>query len=138
MSANRQPTTGVTPRLPDFRALRAACPDRRLRHAIDLVLAHDLREEFSTEQLSCRLGLSRRRVLYLFHEHFQFTPAQLIKARRLERAGYLFTSSAKGVKEVMAEVGLNDLSHFVRDLKRAFGKTPSALRKHSRCGRNSS
>jgi AraC-like DNA-binding protein len=129
MSASRPPVTGVKLRLPDLRALRAACPDRRLRHAIDLLLAHDLREKFSTEQLSRRLGLSPRRVLHLFHEHFKFTPAQLIKARRLEQACHLFITSVKGVKEVMVEVGLNDFSHFVRDVKRAAGKTPSALRR---------
>jgi AraC-like DNA-binding protein len=131
MQASRESPEPSGPRLPDLSALRSACPDRRMREAVDFLLAHDLKQEFRTEELSRRLALSTRRVLHLFHHHLKFSPAQIIKARRLEEARNLFATSWKGVKEVMVEVGFNDFSHFVRDIKWAYGKTPSELRKES-------
>jgi len=36
------------------------------------------------------------------------------------------------VKEVMHKVGINDLSHFVRDYKKVFGESPSETQHRSK------
>lgn len=108
--------------------LKRECGDRRLRAAIDFVLACDLKRKFPTEQLSQHLHLSTTRVHHLFHEWFGHSPAQLFKLRRLQVAKELLASTFMSVKEVMAAVGLNDLSHFVRDFKQMYGMTPTEFR----------
>jgi AraC-like DNA-binding protein len=117
--------------------LRQRCSDRRLSAAIDFLLAFDLRQQFRTEALSRHLNLSTSRVHHLFHEHFGFSPGQVLKLRRMQEARELLDSTFKSVKEVMVAVGLNDLSHFVRDFKQAFGKSPSELRRERSTGSNS-
>jgi AraC family transcriptional regulator of arabinose operon len=113
----------------DVSALRAASRDRRVRAAIDYLAAHDLKRNFRIDQLSRHVNLSTTRLHHLFHEEFGLSPGQIFKLRRMREARELLASTFMSVKEVMAAVGLNDLSHFVRDFKRAFGKTPSEFRK---------
>lgn len=112
-------------------SLKHECSDRRLRAAIDFLLAHDLKRKFRIVQLSRHLNLSTTRVHHLFHEQFGLSPGQIFKLRRMQRAKELLESTFLSVKEVMAVVGLNDLSHFVRDFKQTFGSSPSELRKKS-------
>ena len=113
--------------IPLLEILKENCSDPRMRAALDFLLTHKLKQKFQIEDLSHHLGLSTSRVLHLFHEHFGFSPAQALKSRRMRRAMELL-STFMTVKEIMDEVGLNDLSHFVRDFKRMYGLTPSQLR----------
>ena len=99
--------------------------------AMDFLLAHDLSRDFRTEDLSRHLDLSTFHVLHLFHKHFGYSPSQVLKLRRMREARNLLESTFKSVKEIMAAVGLNDLSHFVRDFKCMYGQSPSELRKQA-------
>jgi len=51
---------------------------------------------------------------------------------QLEKAKDLLTGSFLRVKEVVGLVDGRDLSHFVRDFKKRYGKTPSQARKKLR------
>ena len=53
-------------------------------------------------------------------------------AQRLDLAVDLIRNSFLSIKQVMAEVGWSDPSHFCRDFKRRFGVTPRALRRQGR------
>jgi AraC-like DNA-binding protein len=112
--------------------LALTCSDQRMRVAIEFLFSQDLRREFRTEQLSQHLNLSTSRLLHLFHEHLGASPSQILKLRRLREAKRLLESTFLSVKEVMAAVGFNDLSHFVRDFKEMYGHSPSEFRKQSR------
>ena len=46
----------------------------------------------------------------------------------MEQARELLETSYLSVKEVMARVGVADESHFVRDFKKAYGRTPARYR----------
>lgn len=100
-----------------------------MRQAVDFLLSHDLKREFRTEELSRYLRLSPTRVHHLFQQQLGHSPAQLVKLRRMYAAKELLHSSFMSVKEVMAAVGVNDLSHFVRDFKHVHGQSPSELRR---------
>lgn len=129
MQVSRQSRGGSASCISSITSLKDKCSDRRLRAAIDFLLAHDLKRKFRTQQLSHHLNLSTTRVHHLFHEQFGISPGQIFKLRRMQHARELLGSTFMSVKEVMAAVGLNDLSHFVRDFKQTFGKSPSELRK---------
>lgn len=46
----------------------------------------------------------------------------------MERARQLLLNSFLSVKEIAGVVGINDISHFVRDYKALYGQTPSQTR----------
>ena len=127
MGKRRQSRANDLGSIPPLESLKESCSDPRMRAAIGFLLAHDLAKEFRTEKLSDHLNLSTWRLLHLFHEYFGFSPARALKSRRMRRAMELLPTFMT-VKEIMDEVGLNDLSHFVRDFKRMYGLTPSQLR----------
>jgi len=46
----------------------------------------------------------------------------------MQQARALLHSSSFNVKEVAAHAGFNDISHFVRDFSRLYGKSPATIR----------
>lgn len=68
---------------------------------------------------------------YLFKSVTGTPPAKYLKSLRIQRAATLLTTTFLSVKEIIKEVGGMDESHFVRDFKRMYGKTPSAYRNGS-------
>jgi len=75
--------------------------------------------------------LSRSRFGYLFRRETASSPARLLKNLRLIEARHLLVASDLSVKEVAARVGMNDLSHFVRDFQSIFGLSPARYRKRT-------
>jgi transcriptional regulator GlxA family with amidase domain len=71
------------------------------------------------------LNLSNSRFRHLFRQHMGITPSRYHKLLRLEKARHLLRESFLNVKQVMAEVGWSDESHFCRDYKRVYGECPS-------------
>jgi len=112
-----------------FSELARDCDDWRIRAAVDRLFAHELKQEFRIAELTRQLHLSTSRLRHLFHDKLGISPSQLLKLRRLQKAKFLLISTPMSVKQIMVEVGLNDLSHFVRDFKQLYGQSPSALRK---------
>ncbi len=56
------------------------------------------------------------------------SPEQYMKLLRMMKAKELLEMTFLQVKEICAEVGINDESHFVRDFKRIFGASPMQYR----------
>lgn len=57
------------------------------------------------------------------------SPMHYVRLVRLRQARHLMLQSFLTVKEVMAQSGFSDVSHFVREYKRAYGVTPSQTRR---------
>lgn len=64
----------------------------------------------------------------LFKKETGFSPNQFIRTRRLERAKELLETTNLRVKEIVAQVGIQDISHFVRDFKTKYGQKPTGYR----------
>ena len=64
----------------------------------------------------------------LFKKETKFTPNQFIRHHRLEKAKELLESSNLRVKEITSRVGIQDISHFVRDFKSKYGLKPNEYR----------
>jgi AraC family transcriptional regulator, arabinose operon regulatory protein len=99
--------------------------DPRVRRALELV---DSTPALSISQIAAAVNLSVSRLRHLFRSQLGITPARYVKRVRLEHARELLESSFLRVKEVAAVVGVNDLSHFVRDYKARYLHTPSEAR----------
>jgi AraC-like DNA-binding protein len=107
---------------------RAHAEDRRVQRALDLIQScYDV----PMSEIVTSLNLSVSRFRHLFKREVGLTPGHFVKLVRLERAKKLLKNSFLTVKEIAAFVGANDVSHFVRDYKAAYGHTPSQARKGS-------
>jgi transcriptional regulator GlxA family with amidase domain len=60
--------------------------------------------------------------------HVNMTPAQYLKSVRVSQAKELLETTLLSVKEIRAQLGISDESHFVRDFKKAYGLAPLQYR----------
>jgi AraC-like DNA-binding protein len=82
----------------------------------------------SFNSLARGVNLSPSRLRHLFRQSVGRSPTRLLRDLQMRRAKRLLETTHLRVKEVMCAVGVNDLSHFVRDFKVAFGQTPGRYR----------
>ncbi len=73
-------------------------------------------------------NLSGPRLQSLFKKETKLTPIQFLTHHRLEKAKELLENTNLKVREVIAEVGFFDPSHFSREFKKAYGRNPEAHR----------
>jgi len=103
--------------------------DRRIVVAARLLSKQIAKPTDGVVEVAALLHLSSSRFRHLFKQETGITPRRYIKQLRLQEAKQLLETSPLSVKEVTARVGVNDVSHFVRDFKAAFGLNPSELRR---------
>src|SRR3954447_7769183 len=101
--------------------------DVRVAHAKRLIGQHQ-KTPLSVTDLARAVNVSPSYLTRLFREETGRPPARFARDVRLERAYFLLRTSFLSVKEIMAEVGWNDPSHFCRDFRREFGDSPSGIR----------
>jgi transcriptional regulator GlxA family with amidase domain len=101
--------------------------DPRVQHTIERM----------QEQLHCRLmiaeladvvELSVAHLTRLFRTDTGMTPHAFLHDLRMTRARILVERTSLPIRDVMAQVGISDRSHFARDFRRAHGLSPRALR----------
>ncbi len=68
----------------------------------------------------------------LFRRYLGVTPWQHLERLRLKVANYLLQETGLSVADIAFLVGFNDLRHFQRLFKRAYGKTPNSVRSRQR------
>ena len=80
-------------------------------------------------ELAVTVNLSSSRLASLFKSHVGVPPARYLRTLRMERARVLLERTSLSVREVMADVGISDPSHFTRDVRRLYGLAPTQLRR---------
>jgi transcriptional regulator GlxA family with amidase domain len=101
--------------------------DPRVQTVITLI-GNDLEHELSLNELVRLVNLSPSHLQRLFKADLGMTTFRYMKLLRMQRAKYLLESSFLSVKEIMKIVGINNRSHFVKDFKKRYGRTPTQLR----------
>jgi AraC-like DNA-binding protein len=101
--------------------------DPRVQRVLEL-LSKDLGSEITLEQIAQVVNLSASRLRCLFRAEVGVPFSRYLKGCRMERARGLLGNTFLSIKEVAARAGFNDMSHFVRDFKKAYGLTPLAYR----------
>ena len=99
----------------------------RLKKVIERMQG-DPSRNLSLAEMAETVNLSPPYFCYLFKSITGVPPAKYLKSLRLQQAATLLTTTFLSVKEIVRRVGCTDESHFVRDFKRMFGKTPSEYR----------
>ena len=105
-------------------------PDEKfVRLALDIVQKNISNADFSVEEMSRALYLSRvalyKRILSLTGQ----TPIEFIRSIRLKRAAQLLEKSSFTIAEIAYEVGFNNPKYFSRYFKAEFGMLPSAYQR---------
>jgi AraC-like DNA-binding protein len=98
-----------------------------LRKAIDLV-TRDLSKWISAGRLAKHVGLSQTHLNRLFATAFGMTVTGYVRNQRMLLARHLLEHSDLPIKQIAYQVGLSDLHHFNKTIRRAFGTSPSRLR----------
>jgi len=105
--------------------------DHRIEAAIRIMQMEESRH-LAIADLARRVGLSPWHFIRLFKAETSLTPKQYLLNSRMKHAQELLGHSFLSVKEVAANVGFEDRSHFSRDFKRMNGEAPTNFREHRR------
>jgi transcriptional regulator GlxA family with amidase domain len=103
--------------------------DLRIRWLLTQLSQEDLHTHITVDRFAKRVRLSSSRFRHLFTQATGISFARYVKEKRLTQARYLMEHSLLSVKEVTASIGVNDVSHFVRDYKLLYGERPSDSRR---------
>ena len=106
-----------------------AASNLRDREFAEQVLAHiraHLAQPLSPGELADQFHVSLRTLQRRLKSGLSTSPQDLVLAARLEAARDLLRSGRHRVSEVALKVGFEDLSHFSRRYRQAYGHAPSA------------
>lgn len=84
--------------------------------------------ELSVDSLASKMGLERTQFYRKIKALTNFTPVELIRNLRLNRAQHLVKTTEKTFSEIAYEVGFSTPAYFTRCYREAFGETPSETR----------
>jgi len=96
-----------------------------LQKALALVEKNIARVDYTVEELSSDLGVSRTLVYKKILALTGKSPLEFIRTLRLKRAAQLLQKSQLNVSEVAFKVGYNDPKYFRKHFKNEFGVLPS-------------
>jgi AraC family transcriptional regulator len=87
-----------------------------------------LAEYTGVARIAKELGCSLSHLCATFTKHTGISPGRWMRQRRMTQAEHLLRHSDLPIRTIAAEVGIPDLQHFNKTVRRAFGRAPRALR----------
>ncbi len=99
----------------------------RYRRAYQYILEHLSDEQLSVRQVAAHVDVTERALQVAFRSHLGVTPAELIRALRMERIRDELSQEAggRGVREVAARWGITNRSTLSNSYRAQFDETPS-------------
>jgi len=124
-------TAGITRRL--------NLPERDIAagHEFGAVLAHlrdHYHEPITNQELARLAHMSVRAFERKFLRNFHVTPQKYLRKLRLNMASRALVYTSRPLAEVGLTCGFADQSHFTREFRRQFGRTPRDYREHYHSG----
>lgn len=99
----------------------------RLREMMQFIENH-YKERISLERLASEAHISKSEALRCFKRGIGTTPVKYLIDYRLERAKELLHKTDDTIIQIAADVGIDNVSYFVRIFKKMYGMTPGAFR----------
>ncbi len=98
--------------------------NKLLTKVIDVIRQNIENTEFSVEDLSREVGMSRVHLNRRLKEIMNISPSNLIKSIRLKQAAFLLINNKVNISEVAYRVGFSTHSYFSNSFHDYFGMTP--------------
>jgi transcriptional regulator GlxA family with amidase domain len=98
-----------------------------LNQIIDILNQNLNNSQFSVEELSHQVGISRIQLYRKVKSLTNYTPNEFIKTFRLKKAKELLEEKNYNINEISMEVGFSNPSYFSKCFKKHFGYTPSEV-----------
>jgi transcriptional regulator GlxA family with amidase domain len=98
--------------------------DHRVDAAIAFMTAN-LHRKLTPLEIAQSVRLSTSHLRHVFKDETSTSLTRYLRELRLQRAKQLLETTFLTVKEVASAVGIDSVSHFVRDFKKAHRLTPS-------------
>ncbi len=91
------------------------------------LMAANLEDPMSMDQLAARAGYSRRHLERMFDSAFGEAPGQYYLGLRLDHARKLLCDTEMTLMQISQATGFTSVAHFSRCFKKRFGRSPSKL-----------
>jgi AraC family transcriptional regulator of arabinose operon len=105
--------------------------DQRLCAAIAFMKTN-LHRRLTAIEVAQAVRLSPSRLTHLFKHQTGKSLTRYRRELQFERAKHLLETTFMSVKEIAAAVGIDTVSHFVRDFEKAYGRSPARYAEHHR------
>jgi two-component system, response regulator YesN len=109
--------------------------DERVRTVI-FIMRDSFHREISLDNIAQVVNLSTWHLSHLFKVETGEPPIQYLKRLRMQKAKELLETTFLSVKEISGKVGLMDESHFVRNFKKKYGRSPTKHRAYHLAARS--
>ena len=109
--------------------------DYRIEETL-IAIENNLAQTYTLEDLTKPLNLSVSHFQHLFKREIGKSFTQYVRDLRLQKACELLEKTNMRIQEIRVEVGATDDTHFLRDFKRKFGRTPTEYCKSFPINRN--
>ncbi|WP_374165783.1 two-component regulator propeller domain-containing protein [Arcticibacter sp. MXS-1] len=106
--------------------------EKFIKQALGIIEKNIPNTEFSVEELSREMAMSRVALYKKLLQLTRQTPVEFIRSIRLKRAAQLLEKSQCTVSEIAYETGFNNPKAFARYFKAEFGVLPSSWARHSK------
>lgn len=108
----------------------SAIRNRRVQIVIDFMNAN-LHRRIPLTELAGVANLSPSHLSYLFKSQTKLSPGEYLIRLKMETARHLLATSVLSIKQIMAQVGYDHRSNFVRHFRRYFDLAPSQYRERA-------
>lgn len=98
--------------------------DQLVNRVIEVIKRNIDNPDFSVEDLSREIGMSRVHMNRKLKEAINISPSNLIKSTRLKQAAYLLINNKVNISEVAYRVGFSTHSYFSSSFREYYGMTP--------------
>lgn len=94
-------------------------------------ILRNLQHTWTVKDLADSIDISESHIQKLFKDEADMQPTRYVKHLRFEKAAELLTDRRfLQIQEICQEIGISDQSHFTRDFKKKYGKTPKQYREN--------
>ncbi|HEU5442731.1 MAG TPA: helix-turn-helix domain-containing protein, partial [Steroidobacteraceae bacterium] len=111
-----------------LRLTEPAAPDGVLRD-IESWLERRLREAPTAHEMAQHCNMSLRTFHRRFRDAYGVTPRKYLQLKRVEAVRRMLSESRRSVAQILAEVGISDVTSFRRIFRRELGHSPAEFRR---------
>ena len=128
--AQQSPAKAAAPTIPQKEGDEE---DSRFYQRMMQVIAHNVgNSEFSVEQLSDVVGLSRAQMYRRCKQLTGNSPVEILRIQRMQRAGQLLSTTDRNISEVTYACGFTSPSYFTKCFREHYGMSPTDFMRHQK------